>query len=268
VLYLHFQYRRNASWRIALAMAGLLFSFGCGQYGTQTYNNCVVNSDQQNSFRGHWQTTPVPVAVFTGGFDSTDQASIGSAISTWNAFSTSSKGYNFIQPGGSPIQNISGSNAASTANLCSMSVVTSSGFSGNVMIEATTNWPSDQADLTGLTSLCPTTVSGDPYHVILNAVVQINYTYFFVNGQPQPDLQSTVLHELGHVMGLDHSCSTTAGVLPLCSSSPSAYQTAVMFPYMTFTGIYGNQNRALQENDEQRVNCLYTASSSATGSGN
>ena len=88
----------------------------------------------------------------------------------------------------------------------------------------------------------------------------------FVAGHKQPDLQSIVLHEIGHVLGLNHSCeaaSTGTGV-PGCNDFgvSSAYASAVMAPLFGFDeNGYGEQKRQLTQNDEGRANCLYTAPS-------
>ena len=76
--------------------------------------------------------------------------------------------------------------------------------------------------------------------------------------------QSVAVHELGHVVGLDHSCSDKADtpnyVSCLSSKVKADYSQAVMFPYMV-----GAPERAshveykdeLRDNDRLRAACLY-----------
>jgi hypothetical protein len=103
-----------------------------------------------------------------------------------------------------------------------------------------------------LTSLCPVTTANSSLRMFVSAVMEVNFANYFVNGAPQPDLQSLVVHELGHMLGLDHSCTGSA-----CASAPEAYRTAVMYPSLGFDGMNGRIRRDLGTNDQQRANCLY-----------
>jgi hypothetical protein len=74
------------------------------------------------------------------------------------------------------------------------------------------------------------------------------------------DVESLLLHELGHVLGMLHSCNgSTDGSIdgtsaPACQSGlNSQYLEAVMFPFLEI----GQLRRKLQQNDYNRINCLY-----------
>ena len=96
------------------------------------------------------------------------------------------------------------------------------------------------------------------------AYMELNYQGFFVSGRKVPDLQTIMLHEFGHLLGLYHSCdsgSTKAGT-PNCLSGTlkTEYRDAVMFPVFGFNeDLTGEQKRELNENDQGRANCLYKA---------
>lgn len=82
---------------------------------------------------------------------------------------------------------------------------------------------------------------------------------------PATQFKSYVLHELGHVIGLDHSCakagaSNPSGA-PLCDSLPAdhPYRRAVMFPGLRLRDSSSGApevKETLTENDRARAACL------------
>lgn len=90
--------------------------------------------------------------------------------------------------------------------------------------------------------------------------VMLNFEEFNAPGKPQMDMESVMLHELGHVLGLLHSCNGSNGdsvdstSAPACNATTKQeYLDAVMFPYLE----PGQIKRALGKNDFDRINCLY-----------
>lgn len=79
---------------------------------------------------------------------------------------------------------------------------------------------------------------------IVDADIWLNDQYYFSTGGEVPgiDLQSTMVHELGHVLGLDHPCLSTSIVehpqpedhlgrhLPRCDVAPETIRSSVMYP--------------------------------------
>lgn len=238
-------------------------SLGAGSSGAGYTTTCNIPSDQNpGTISGHWTITPpIPIAVHSGDFNSTENAAITSAANTWNAFFSYSKGENAINYGGTPGDaTVSTTADSSQSGLCSNGITSGSAFSGNVVIYKLGSWPASYpSSAIALTSFC--TTNATPYKSMYMALMEINYADFFVNGNKVPDLQSIVLHELGHVLGLNHSCepTTTAG-FPLCSESGinPDYISASMYPVFGFNSAgQGQVKQSLGTDDEERVNCLY-----------
>ena len=104
------------------------------------------------------------------------------------------------------------------------------------------------------------------------ADLELNYEGFFTEGKKQPDLQTIVLHEFGHLLGLQHSCEVNPkkpGV-PNCTADDvnPDYLSALMYPQFSFFDDgTGEQKQSLFTNDQGRGNCLYGQSSSTLGGG-
>jgi len=232
-----------------ISMVGLA---ACGSSTNSITTQCVTDPAQASLYEGHWTTHPIPLAVEANDFSASELQAIQAAIGTWNTFFSASKSFELYLSGTSPLTVVGNSGTRLTsATVCGSSTVTPSGFSNTIKIYRNSTW-SYSSDFMALTSLCPVTVSSSPYKQFFAAVMEINFQNYFVAGTPQPDLQSVVTHELGHMLGLNHSCVGTG-----CTGAPSNYTSAVMYPSLGFVGVNGIQNRSLQTNDQERANCLY-----------
>jgi hypothetical protein len=212
-----------------------------------------VNSDQAALFMGHWTAHPIPLAIVATDFNATEISALAASVDTWNSFFSASKGYQLFLTGSSSLNTLgSGGTRVTQASVCGQSVIGPNGFSGNIMIYKTSAGWSYGSAIMALTSTCPIVVAGSSYKKYVSAVMEINYQNYFNQGQPQPDLQSIVTHELGHMLGLNHSCTGNG-----CSSAPETYVEAMMYPSLGFDGTAGRVKRDLSTNDQQRANCLY-----------
>lgn len=252
---------------LSICAAALPALSACSPFGVQsstlasTVTECVLPSDQAKTLIGSWGKLPIPLAIESGasGFNSDEIADILAAADTWNAHFEAALGLTVFDTGSGDSVRIT---SQTSADPCSTVVLSASGsFTGAVPILKQSNWPYSSAKAIALTTHCsPQTLDGGgTLGSLKTAVLDVNYENFFVEGTVQHDLQTIVGHELGHVLGLDHSCEDTGedGV-PACASAEVLYQTALMYPkfgyYSDFTGLVRHD---LNSNDQGRTNCLY-----------
>jgi hypothetical protein len=94
---------------------------------------------------------------------------------------------------------------------------------------------------------------------IVGASILLNFEGYNAPGRQRVDVQSLLLHELGHVLGLLHSCNGSVGdaidgtSAPACGVAPDRYREAVMYPVLEV----GQERRDLRQNDYDRINCIY-----------
>ncbi len=117
---------------------------------------------------------------------------------------------------------------------------------------------------------------GDPRHgEIIEADMEINLAHPFADGTGTTafDLTSVLTHEIGHVLGLAHTCSTEPGArivdpagheVPACGSEErDELSEATMYPWLAT----GEVKRRTPEPDERQAMCLVYRSHPATCEG-
>jgi len=245
---------------LAVLAALTSLSSSCSGSRDDVTKECLIPNDQKGTIGGRWTVKPVPLAVIVNDFSAVEMNELRAAIGTWNSFFSASKGFKLFVASGAPLSSVpAGTPKIRTNEACSVSsFVTASGFVQPILIEKIVSGWTHGGSVIAQTGTCPNTVQGQPYRVFSTGVIEMNFENYFAPGLPRPDLQSVILHELGHLLGLGHTCEAQAQKNFLaCAEAPKEYLQAVMFPSLGFDGNTGRIKRSLQQNDQQRANCLY-----------
>ncbi len=241
----------------SLAWAFLALTVGCA-YAVPTKKSslltkeCKYGTDQGGTFLGDWGLHAVPVLFAAGNFSAEEKATILEGIAIWNEFYGSSKGYPVFDGQGGQEAAIS----SPPSNICASHAIIQSGrFTDSVILyKRSSGWIYGSGAI-GVTTTCP-----DANGTFYNSQIEINFQDYFVAGKRVPDLKSILVHEFGHLAGLDHSCeqSPTRQGVPSCQAGnlPADYFDAVMYPVVNFTGNSGVPKFKLNKNDQGRANCL------------
>lgn len=207
---------------------------------------------------GRWPIAPIPIAVHEGDFSEPEVRAIFSAAQTWNQFYKNSQGFSLVDTGDPAGVAVSSKTLSNINSLCTQGIISEDQYSGQVVIYKRDTWAYDPT-IIAVTSHCEIS-DGSSFSQFYMAAMELNYQYYFTSGNKVPDFQSILLHELGHLAGLGHSCEGESGTgIPGCQSSPQEYIEAALFPIVYFPdGVHGEVRRDLASNDQGRANCLYS----------
>ena len=256
-------YLRRGFALAAILAVGLIATQSCAPKKTQAeyQAQCAIENNQLATLNGRWKglSLPIPLAVRDGHFNEEEIASIQAAVEVWNKFfkkTRKDKAFEFGTPESPRVSNQDKPIAA-----CNSTLLADDGtFSKDVVIYKLGNWPHKQLpDAIAVTELCKNRTSKMLIPALYFGSIDVNFQNFFVEGKPNPDLMTNIVHELGHVLGLEHSCISGKGSDKFIScgeeSLPPDYAEAVMYPFDQSSG--GVLKRKLKRNDQYRSNCLY-----------
>jgi len=179
-------------------------------------------------------------------FSETERTAIENAIETWNQYSSEERGGTIFQ---SEITEFSANAAPVDASDCS--------FMGSISQFSIVKSTDEMWSTLGLSDNNPgvSIRCSQGKEFVSRQVILLN-----IKASLLPQAESIVLHELGHAIGLDHSCiSGSAGTANYvgCETVKAdlgtyqAYKDAVMYPILQI----GQHKLDLMENDKVRASC-------------
>ena len=246
--------RSTSIWMSGLLIGSLLGASSCAKLFTskeiQLSSSCSVSTDQLESFMPKADSFPIKMKVDSN-FTIQERESISRAVDSWNQQGRSLMGTPFFEL---IFSDLPTEYRSMDPHDCGLSFGSKNEFS---LLRETNlgRW----IDL-GLTKQTPGVTMRCSSGIDLKQQMVLLYIPSIYPAQ----LQSVVTHELGHSLGLDHSCDKTqsnpnfTSCVGITENHP--YHVAVMYPSLKSPGYSATSvelKETLMSNDRVRSNCLY-----------
>jgi hypothetical protein len=252
---------KGVSFAIASGVLGaaLAFNLGsCAPADGDGFNSesvllasCQAAPDQRGSFMAKVNGFPLHLQA-DATFSQSERASIQEAVERWNDLGLRLTGSAFFD-----LQFVPASGAARTADPRDCSATAYGNADTFTLLRETSQsrWRS-----LGFTDSIP----GATLRCFSGTRVDHQVVLIYINVVDPAQLSSVILHELGHALGLDHSCFNGAGKSDFISCTGLAeshpYHLAVMFPSLRSRRSafeLPEIKDELGDNDQMRTACIY-----------